>query len=489
MLGLVIGGVASGVGKTTLTLGLIGALRQRGLSVSPFKVGPDYIDPSHHAQAAGRPSRNLDSWMVPEAALRELFGRASALTAASVVEGVMGLFDGQTGGGEVGSTAHVAKLLGLPVLLVVDSAKAARSVAATVLGCRALDPDLDIVGVVLNNVASERHAQIGREAIESLTDVPVLGWLLKDTILHQDERYLGLVPAAERRLPDELLARATAQVAEHVDLPRLLRLMERAPIAPEPTGLFPSSPVARRARIAVAMDAAFNFYYQDSLDLLEAWGAELTPFSPLADNRLPDDVGAVYLGGGFPELFVSELAANLPMLDAIREAARTGLPIYGECGGLMYLQERLIDAGEREHRMAGVLPGSSTLVGRRLSLGYREARVRRSSPLADAGRVIRAHEFHWSLSDAPAAEQAAYDVLGTGGADRPEGFVVGKVLGSYLHVHLATDPMLAPRFVAAAAAGAALTPGKALTPRPPLPVRGRGGDTRDSDFSPSPAHR
>jgi cobyrinic acid a,c-diamide synthase len=260
MFGLVIGGVASGVGKTTLTLGLIAALRQRGQAVQPFKVGPDYIDPSHHAQAAGRPSRNLDSWMVPEPALRELFWRAAARADAAIVEGVMGLFDGRTGGGEIGSTAHVAKLLGLPVLLVVDAAKAARSVAATVLGCQALDPDLTIIGVVLNNVASARHAEIGREAIESLTSLPVLGWLTRDLGLRQEERYLGLVPAGERPLPASLIERATAQVAQQFDLDRLIQLATVERIAPPQSGIFPPVPVPTRARIAVARDSAFNFY-------------------------------------------------------------------------------------------------------------------------------------------------------------------------------------------------------------------------------------
>lgn len=448
MLGLVIGGIASGVGKTTLTLGLIAALRARGLSVQPFKVGPDYIDPSHHAQAAGRPSRNLDSWMVPEPALRELFWRAARRADAAVVEGVMGLFDGRTGQGEIGSTAHVAKMLGLPVLLVVDAAKAARSVAATVLGCQALDPDLKFIGVVLNNVASTRHAEIGREAIESLTNLPVLGWLTRDLGLQQEERYLGLVPAGERPLPATLIERAMSQIEQQVDLARLLQLANVEPHTPPTSGIFPPEPLPSRARIAIAQDAAFNFYYEDSLDLLTAWGAELAPFSPLTDDALPPAVDAVYLGGGFPELFAAELAANVPMLGSIRDAAATGLPIYAECGGLMYLQEQLIDARERPHQLVGVLPGTSTLVGRRLTLGYREARARRSSLLATAGQLLRGHEFHWSVAEPPSPERAAYDILG--GPDRVEGVAAGNVLASYLHVHLASSSGLAPRFVQSA---------------------------------------
>ncbi|MCC7368333.1 MAG: cobyrinate a,c-diamide synthase [Chloroflexi bacterium] len=449
MFGLAIGGIASGVGKTTLTLGLIAALRQRGQTVQPFKVGPDFIDPSHHAQAAGRPSRNLDSWMVPEPALCELFWRAAGRADAAVVEGVMGLFDGRTGGGEIGSTAHVAKLLGLPVLLVVDAAKAARSVAATVLGCQALDPDLRIVGVVLNNVASARHAEIGREAIESLTSLPVLGWLTRDLGLRQEERYLGLVPAGERPLPASLIERATAQVVQQFDLDRLVRLANVEVTRPSASGVFPPKPMPIRARIAVARDAAFNFYYEDSLDLLAAWGAELIPFSPLRDTALPADADAVYLGGGFPELFAAELADNQPMLDALRGAAAARFPVYAECGGLMYLQERLIDAGGQPHQLVGALPGSSTLVGKRLTLGYREAQARQPTLLAAAGQRLRGHEFHWSVTESPPPIQAAYDILG--GEARVEGFAVGSLLASYLHVHLASGPGLASRFVEAAA--------------------------------------
>jgi len=449
VIGLVVGGVASGVGKTTLTLGLIGALRRRGLTVQPFKVGPDYIDPSQHSQVAGRPSRNLDSWLVPEPALRELFARAASSADVALVEGVMGLFDGRTGGGEVGSTAHVAKLLCLPVLLVVDAAKAARSVAATVLGCQTLDPGLRIVGVVLNNVASARHAEIGREAIESLTSVPVIGWLPRNADLRQEERYLGLVPASERQLSPGMVERLGALVEEHLDVDRVLALARIALPAAAAAGLFPRERVPARARIAVAQDEAFSFYYQDSLDLLSAWGAELVPFSPQRDQSLPPDVGGVYLGGGFPELFAIDLAVNAPMLDTLRAAARAGLPIYAECGGLMYLQEALIDADGRRHRMTGIVPGQSTLVGKRLTLGYREVRARRDTPLACAGQTLRGHEFHWSVCEPPDDGVAAYDVLGD--HSRVEGYTAGNVLASYVHLHFGSDPDLAPRFVEACA--------------------------------------
>jgi cobyrinic acid a,c-diamide synthase len=464
MLGLVVAGLASGVGKTTVTLGLIGALRRRGLSVQPFKVGPDYIDPSQHAQVAGRPSRNLDSWQIPEAGLRDLFARAAATADVALVEGVMGLFDGRTGEGEVGSTAQIAKLLRLPVLLVVDAAKAGRSIAAAVLGARTVDPAVRIIGVVLNNVASERHAAIGVEAVESLAGLPVLGWLPRDADLRQEERYLGLVPDAERRLSPTLVERATARVEAQIDLDRLARMAEVGRVEAAPSGLFPALPVARRGRIAVAQDEAFSFYYQDSLDVLEAWGAELVSFSPLRDEALPQGIGGVYLGGGFPELFAIELAVNGPMLRSMREVAARGLPIYAECGGLMYLQEALIDADGRRHRMAGLAPGTSTLVGKRLTLGYREVRARRASPIAAEGQMLRGHEFHWSVCEPPSSETAAYEIAD--GSGRVEGYAADNVLASYVHVHFASDPRLAPRFVDACAE----------RPRIPRPLRGAKGE-------------
>lgn len=465
MIGLVVAGVASGVGKTTLSLGLIGALKRRGLTVQPFKVGPDYIDPSQHGQVAGRPSRNLDSWQVPEAALRELFARAARTADVALVEGVMGLFDGRTGGGEVGSTAHVAKLLGLPVLLVVDAAKAGRSVAATVVGCKALDSDVEIVGVVLNNVAGARHAEIGREAVERATGIPVLGWLPRNADLRQEERYLGLVPSAERRLPAPFVDRLTALVEEHLDLEHLVALAEAAPQAIEPGGLFPSESVSTRARIAVAQDEAFSFYYQDSLDLLSAWGADLVPFSPLRDQSLPPGIGGIYLGGGFPELFAIDLAVNAPLLASIRSAAQAGLPVYAECGGLMYLQETLVDADGRRHRMTGIVPGQSTLVGKRLTLGYREVTARRDTPIARAGHQLRGHEFHWSVCDPPPDGLAAYDVHGE--SPRVEGYAAGNVLASYVHLHFASDPALAPRFVDACARRSTTVGARLASPAPP----------------------
>jgi cobyrinic acid a,c-diamide synthase len=446
---LVIAGVSSGVGKTTIATGLMAALVARGLRVQPFKVGPDYIDPSYHTAVCGRPSRNLDGWLVGEAATVELFGRAAADADIAVVEGVMGLYDGRSGSGEQGSTAQAAKLLGLPVVLIIDAGKAARSAGAMALGFRAFDPDVRIAGVIVNRIASERHGATVRAAIEREAGVPVLGMLPRDEALVLPERYLGLIPVVEGATAAAFFDRAREVVARHVDLDRVIAIAAAAaaPAMPKPV-LFPAEPMAVQARIAVAMDRAFSFYYPDSLDLLRAWGADVVPFSPLTDETVPEDCGAVYIGGGFPELFAGQLAANHAMLGALRRAAAAGRVLYGECGGLMYLGESLTDAQGRRHAMAGLLPVNSTMRSSRLTLAYWDLRTRRDGPLATAGRRLRGHEFHWSIPDrVPAADEALYELEGTG---RLEGFCRGSVFGSYVHLHLGSDPALAPALVRAA---------------------------------------
>lgn len=442
--GVVIAGTASGVGKTTVTAGVVAALRRRGLRVQPFKAGPDYIDPSYHTVAAGRPCRNLDSWMLTPPVLTEVFARACAGADVAVVEGVMGLFDGRRGEHDEGSTAQVAKLLDLPVVLVVDAGGMARSAAATVLGYCRFDPALRVAGVVLNNIGSPGHYQMCRDAIETTTGVPTLGYLPRRQDLTLPERHLGLIPTAEGPAGRAFFDELAACVAAHLDLDGLLRLAAPVREPPAPVA-FPERPRPPRARIAVAMDRAFSFYYEDSLDLLRAWGAEVVPFSPLADTRLPDGVGGVYIGGGFPELYAAELAANRPMHEALRAAAARGLPIYAECGGLMYLGVAIEDFDGHVHTMVGLVPARSRLHGSRLTLGYRTARARRATPLLAQGQSVRGHEFHWStLERPPTTAEAVYDLAETGAV---EGFAAGSVVASYVHLHLAAAPGMAVRWV------------------------------------------
>jgi cobyrinic acid a,c-diamide synthase len=409
--GFLVAGTASGVGKTTVTVGLIAALRRREFQVQPFKVGPDYIDTSYHARAAGRPSRNLDLWLLPPSTLKALFARAMQSATIGVVEGVMGLFDGRLGGeGEAGS-AHVARELGLPVILVVDAAKLSWSAGALVLGFRAFEPSLNLAGVILNRVGGPRHVQELKTAIEQRAGVPVLGCVPSNPALAVPERYLGLVPTTEGSIADAYFQAAEQAVAANVDLDRLLNVANAtSPAAPD-ARVFPAEHQPPQAAIAVAQDQAFSFYYQDSLDLLEAWGAELVPFSPLSDPSLPEGMGGVYVGGGFPELFARELSANTRLLDSLRQAARNDLPVYAECGGLMLLGQSLVDADGRRHAMAGVVPLDTTLRGQRLTIGYREATAARDSLLLETGQTVRGHEFHWSSLEQPApASTAAYAI-------------------------------------------------------------------------------
>ena len=418
---IVIAGVRSGVGKTTIASGVMGALSRRGLRVQPFKAGPDYIDPTYHTIACGVPSRNLDTWLLPHPVAAELFHRAAGAADIAVVEGVMGVFDGHSSLDEDGSTAELAKLLDAPVILIADAGKVARSVAAEVLGYQQFDPDLRIAGVILNGVGSERHLEFCQPQIEATTGLPVVGWLPRRDDLIQPERHLGLIPTVEGTVLSEWYDALNAQIEQTIDLDAIVRIAKTAG-RPSNTGsqVFPDERQPARAAIAVARDRAFSFYYQDSLDLLSAWGAEVIPFSPLDDSGLPDGVSGVYLGGGFPELFAEDLSRNDGMLPSIRSAIQRGLPVYGECGGLMYLGKSLSDLDGRQFPMVGAIPVVSSMEGRRLHLGYREVEACAEGPLLRAGEQVRGHEFHWSvLQNPPGEESAAYRVVNQAGRPSP----------------------------------------------------------------------
>ena len=443
---IVIAGVRSGVGKTTIATGIMGALNRRGYQVQPFKAGPDYIDPSYHELACGVPSRNLDTWLIPHRTVLELFQRAASRRHISVVEGVMGVFDGHSSLTEEGSTAELAKLLDAPVVLIADAGKVARSVAAEVLGYQQFDPALRIAGVILNGVGGPRHLEFCKPQIEETTGLPVLGYLPRRDQLVQPERHLGLIPTVEGTVARQWYDSLIAQVEETIDLDRIVQLAGscNTPVAqPE---VYPEVAQPKRARIAIARDKAFSFYYQDSLDLLEAWGAELAPFSPLDDSRLPEAVGGLYIGGGFPEMFADELSRNRPMHTAILQAVSQGVPVYAECGGLMYLGRSLSDLDGGQFPMVGAIPAVSAMSNRRLTLGYREVESRTDSPLMPRGHRVRAHEFHWStLEQPPKPEESVYRVVDQD--NRPDGFQVGSVWASYVHIHLGSDASMARRFV------------------------------------------
>ncbi|MEV0532777.1 cobyrinate a,c-diamide synthase [Kitasatospora sp. NPDC050463] len=448
---IVIAAPSSGSGKTTVATGLIAALAARGLAVSPHKVGPDYIDPGYHALAAGRPGRNLDAFMCGPERIAPLFLHGAAGADVAVVEGVMGLFDGASGRGELASTAHVAKLLRAPVVLVVDASSQSRSVAALVHGFASWDPEVRLAGVILNRVASDRHEQLLREALEEGSGVPVLGAVRRSAAVATPSRHLGLIPAVERSA--EAL-RAVADmgelVAASVDLDAVLALARTAPPL-DATAWDPAAEVERVAgapRIAVAGGAAFSFSYAENAELLTAAGAEVVPFDPLHADALPADTAGLVIGGGFPELYVRELSANATLRTAIAAFAGSGAPIAAECAGLLYLGRELDGLP-----MCGVLDTAARMT-ERLTLGYREAVALTDSPLAPTGTRVRGHEFHRTVCEPAAGERPAWGWrLPTG--PRTEGFTggtLGNVHASYLHLHWGGSPQLAASFAAAAAA-------------------------------------
>ncbi len=445
MRAIVIAGTTSGVGKTTVATGLMGALGKRGLKVQPFKTGPDYIDPSYHTWVTGTASRNLDTWLLSRDAVVELFSRAMAGKDIAVIEGVMGLYDGHSSLDEEGSTAELAKLLGAPVILVVDSRKGARSLAAMVSGYKAFDPALNLGGVILNGIGSDEHLRLCREAIEHYTEVAVLGYLPRRDNLSLPERHLGLIPTVEGPAGKEFLKFLVAQCEATLDIPQILQLSEQAKVPQVEPALFPKMPKPALARIAVARDKAFSFYYQDSLDLLGVWGAELIFFSPLQDTKLPQDISGLYIGGGFPELYAAELAENKSIRQAIKLAAGRGMPVYAECGGLMYLGRSIRDLEGNEYPMAGAIPISSQIDSPRLSLGYRTVQALGDGPLLRQGEIVRGHEFHWSIPEKNTDIPNAYRVLDKG--KYREGFHSMNLLASYIHLHMGSLPDMVSRFV------------------------------------------
>ncbi|MFF2505621.1 cobyrinate a,c-diamide synthase [Streptomyces sp. NPDC058067] len=476
---LVIAAPSSGSGKTTVATGLMAAFAGRGLAVSPHKVGPDYIDPGYHALATGRPGRNLDAFLCGEELVAPLFAHGARGCDLAVVEGVMGLFDGASGYGELASTAHVAKLLRAPVVLVVDASSQARSVAALVHGFASFDPEVRVAGVILNQVGSERHEAILREALDE-AGVPVFGALRRGADVVTPSRHLGLVPVAERGAEAVSAVAAMGELVRGAcDLDALYALARSAPSLPgagwdaaevlggsfpEPApsrnrgsapGPGPQAPdgldVAPDARkgtpdglnkpvVAVAGGAAFTFSYAEHSELLAAAGADVVPFDPLRDEQLPDGTRALVIGGGFPEVYASELSANEPLRKAVRELALAGAPVVAECAGLLYLA-RSLDG----RPMCGVLDADARM-SERLTLGYREAVAVSDNVLAANGTRVRGHEFHRTVLEPGAGAAPAWGVTRPG--RRVEGFVQGGVHASYLHVHWAAVPSAARRIVA-----------------------------------------
>ena len=440
----VLAGTASGVGKTTVALAIIAALRSRGLTVQPFKCGPDFIDGGHLAVAASHAARNLDTWMLDSEANREIFSRASASCDVAVVEGMMGLFDGVTGSSEEGSTAEIAKLLDLPVVLVLDAGNSARSIAAVIRGFETFDSKLRFAGIVLNRVAGDAHFRLLESAIRQASAVPVLGWLPVEAEAAIPERHLGLHTAAEgigaslstlmglgNRLDVEQLVNATAYN----------KWSENA-LVTKP------DPKYEGIRVGVARDRAFSFYYEDNLDLLRESGAEIVEFSPIADPVLPENLHALYFGGGYPELYAAELSRNGSLLQDIRDFANTNKPVYAECGGLMYLAEKLTTIEGHSYPMAGILPVAVEMTKALAHFGYADVEFAHDCLLGQKGTHVRGHSFHCSRIIAHDSLRCVYRVYYSLSDRREqEGFVRGRVLGTYIHLHFRSNPSLVSSFL------------------------------------------
>jgi len=435
----VIAGTHSGVGKTTVTLALMAALKARGLVVQPFKVGPDFIDPGHHQAVTGRPSRNLDGWMLGEAVNRTIFSRSSADADLSIIEGMMGLFDGSSSVTERGSTAELAKQLNAPVLLVIDGSAMARSAAAMVSGYAKFDSALQVRGVLFNRVQSEGHYRLLREAVEMETDLAVMGYLRPDSSVTIPDRHLGLRTAIEQGQTD-LYDRLARSAADTVDLDRVETLARSAgefagDLAAPASVSYPSS-----IRIGVAYDAAFCFYYQDNLELLEAAGGEIVRFSPLRDADLPE-VDLLYFGGGYPELYGATLAANVTMRTAVHAFAKGGGAIHAECGGLMYLTQAIRDCDGLRHEMAGVFPAEAVMRKAGLTLGYRTVEVTQPCLLGQPRTSLRGHEFHYSMLESKGSLHYACTLSDAEGKPiGQDGLMVGNTVALYSHLHFGSRP-------------------------------------------------
>ncbi|MCB2148129.1 MAG: cobyrinate a,c-diamide synthase [Deltaproteobacteria bacterium] len=450
MKGIVIAGTHSGSGKTTITLGLMAALAARGYAVAPFKVGPDFIDPGHHSRVAGRVSRNLDGWMLSRAYNLETFARHTIDADIAVVEGVMGLYDGYDGRSEAGSTAQMAKWLGLPVVLVVGARSMARSAAALVKGFEGFDDALSFAGVMFNHLGSDRHLGYLKEAMDGHVRMPVLGGLVRDAAIAIPERHLGLVTRDDHDLSAEHRRRLAGLIESRINLDELIRILpeiDRRGGASIASNGMNSADV----RIGVARDAAFCFYYPDNLELLEAAGARLVYFSPLTDSRLPEGLDGLYFGGGYPELHAGTLSDNRSLRQEIRHLSRMNMPIYGECGGFMYLCREMGDAEGNAFPMTGCLPLDTRMLGRLKALGYREITQAQATVLGPAGQTMRGHEFHYSTISGGAVDASgAYRMTDRAGMDKAaEGFVARQTLGSYVHLHFGSCPQAARHFVCA----------------------------------------
>lgn len=439
---IVVAGATSGVGKTAITTAIMYALTKNGFHVQPFKIGPDFIDPSYHNLVTGRPSRNLDVWMMGKNGVLKCFNNSSQGADVAIIEGVMGLFDGLSGKDDYASTAQIAKMLDAPVILVIDAGKAARSIAAIALGFLHFDKKLKIAGFILNNVAGDKHARFVQDAFACKVNVPIIGIVRRDKKITIEERHLGLIPALEKK--KRSIYQSAKYISEQIDIDKIKSLCK--PINRNKTiqKEFPDT----RIRVAVALDESFNFYYEDNFDALRKLQAELIFFSPVNDVELPENIHGIIIGGGFPEILADKLEFNQAMIKSISKAATNGMPIYGECGGLMYLTRSIRTNNEgkkKRQKMVGLIEADTFMSGK-LTLNYTEADC--TSSFFEDIYKIRGHEFHYSnIENISTDSKFAYNMRRGNGVDnKRDGFVVYNCLASYMHLHFANN-RLPERFI------------------------------------------
>lgn len=445
----VIAGTQSGVGKTTISTGIMRALVLRGDNVQPYKVGPDYIDPAFHSFVTGNKSRNLDSWMLDEGTIKELFIKNSSDRSISVIEGVMGLFDGFGISKDMGSTAHISKILKAPVILVIDGRGMSSSAAAQVLGYKMYDPEMDLKGVIVNNISGEKHYDLIKKVVERDTGIKCFGYLKKNSNIKLESRHLGLIPSVEMDDLEKRLNELADMVESTIDLDGILELSSKA----EALDSKPRKDIKKDkvVNIGVALDKAFNFYYQDNLDLLESLGANLIYFSPLYDKKLPDNLHGLYIGGGFPEIFPKELEENKEMRDEIKKKSLDGIPIYAECGGLMYLTKSISDFQGNKYEMVGVFDREASMTKRLQRFGYVYVNIKKSCAISTGDETVKAHEFHRSTLNEVSGENYAYRVDKIRENELQKswecGLVKDNTLGAYAHIHFYSNRALAENFI------------------------------------------
>lgn len=442
----VLAGTGSGVGKTTFTIGIMRALMKRGLTVQGFKCGPDYIDPTYHTAVTKRSSRNIDSFMMTEDVVRTIVARNSTDSDVSIIEGVMGFYDGKSPLSNEGSAAHISAITSSPVILIVNAASMARSVAAIVKGFQQLDENANIVGVIANQLGSKSHFEIIKTAIEHECNVPVLGYLQKGAVPALPSRHLGLVPAIERGELDPYFDELADAIEATVDLDLLLQITKAAELK-QTSKIFESQDHTQEIHLAVAKDAAFNFYYEENFELLKANGAKLHFFSPLENEPVPEQAQGLYIGGGFPEEFAEKLAHNEQAKNSIKQAIEKGIPTLAECGGFMYLTEEIFNREGNGYKMLGVIPGIVRMQDKLAALGYREITGVEDNFLIGEQELAKGHEFHYSVYEGN-HKTPAYFTRGRFGAKK-EGYSQGNLVAGYTHFHFASNPQLVKNWLAA----------------------------------------